>query len=425
MSTIRRLRTLASGAAAIAALAGTAHAEVSPWYLGVLGTIEHDSNLYRVGDTQTLHAGYSYADTLFIGSLIGGLDQNIGRQHVYGSMSLNNSHFQNNSYLNNHGYSLKLGLDWAAAERLSGSILATADQNLAQLNQRTSAGEVITEKNVQNLNEITAKFALGTVTRLTLDAELGRRKRTYSATTYDYLEYDENRWVLGGHYRTSGALTLGGLYQARKTNYPRFFPLPDGSFIASQVNREDLYLTAAWDASGASNLYLRLGPTHIAYENIEALSRSEITGYFKWTWEPGARTKIGVSAYRDTGQSAQSYSVDTGGGPVGVAAVDYSSLTNALKLSADYSLTGKVSLTGSLTDTYRDLANLNVTTTPPTLAEGNDHSWIGALGLTWSPTRSIESGCNFSRERRTTNNVQVSVPLSANIFSCYGQLVLQ
>src|SRR5512135_2059736 len=177
--TMKTTTAIRIAAAAALMAAAAARAEVSPWYLGVLGTIEHDTNVFRVGDNQTLPAGYSQADTVFTASVIGGLDQQISRQHLTGSMSLNSARFRNNSYLDNHGYSLKLGLDWEAAERLSGSLTASADQNLAQFNFLAASGVVETTKNVQNIDQVDAKFALGALTRLSFDAALGWRKRRY------------------------------------------------------------------------------------------------------------------------------------------------------------------------------------------------------------------------------------------------------
>ena len=48
-----------------------------------------------------------------------------------------------------------------------------------------------------------------------------------------------------------------------------------------------------------------------------------------------------------------------------------------------------------------------------------------SLGARWLPTRSIQVGCNVSAENRSSSNTNLSVGLSGNSFSCYGQFVLQ
>lgn len=419
--TKRQISASALAAASICLMVG-ARAEVSPWYVGVVGSVEHDTNVFRVGEGQSLPAGFSQSDTLYSASLIGGFDQSISRQHAYGSVSLNTGRYRSNTYLNNTSHSLKLGLDWAAAERWSGSLTASSDKSLAQFNNRTAAGVIETTKNVQTLNQLDATVALGTVTRLTIEAALGWRKRSYSADAYQYLDYDEKRASLGAKYRASGALTLGAAYRSTRTDYPNFLVLVSGDQIGSRIDRKGLDLTASWTPTGASNAYFRLSPTHIRYSNALDQSRSQLTGAAVWNWQPTDRTKVKATLTRDTGQSAQAFNF----GIFGAQVVDYSTLNTALKLEASHDFTGKISATASLVTTHRDLSNsIVVVGGTPTLVDGSDRTVTPALGLTWMPTRSAQLGCNLSRERRVSSESRLTVPLSAGTYRCYGQLVLQ
>ena len=115
-------------AAAAATFAGQAAAQTSPWYLGVVQSFGYESNLYRIADEQQLAPDLSRSDTLSITSLIGGVDQRIGRQRVYGSMNVRANRFANNEGLNNESYGLDLALDWETLERLSGTVRVAADQ---------------------------------------------------------------------------------------------------------------------------------------------------------------------------------------------------------------------------------------------------------------------------------------------------------
>lgn len=408
-------------AAALVSMSALAQAEVSPWYAGVVGRVDHDTNVYRVGEGQSLPAGVSQSDTIYTASLIGGIDQNISRQHVYGSVSLNSSRFRANSDLNNTSHALKLGLDWAAAERLSGSLTASSDKNLAQFNNRTAAGVVETVKNAQTLNQLDTKVALGTVTRLTLEGAFGWRKRRYSADLYRYLNYDEKHGSLGAKFRASGALVLGMAYRLTKTDYPNVPLGGSAEILATQLDRKDLDFTFDWTPTGASNVYVRLSPTRLSYENAIEQSQSEITGAAVWTWQPSDRTKLKATLSRDTGQSAQAYNFGIGNAQV----VDYSNLNTALKLEGSQQITGKLNMNASVTNTYRKLRSAGVgANNTPILTDGSDRTVTPALGLTWVPTRSAQLGCNVSRERRTSNET-LSVSLSAGTYSCYGQLVLK
>ncbi len=406
--------------AMLASACAVTQAEVSPWYVGVVANVEHDTNVFRVGENQTLPPESSQSDTLYSASLIGGFDQNYSKQHAYGSLSLSTTRFRSNTALNNSSHALKLGLDWAAAERLSGKLSASSDKNLAQFNNRTAAGAVETVRNVQTLNRFDASVALGTVTRLTFTGALGWRKRHYSADQYQQLNFDEKYASLGTRYRASGALALGAAYRATRTDYPNFSSLGSGEQIAGRVDRRDIDFTLSWTPTGASSVDARLSPTRIRYENALDQSRSEITASAVWTWRPTDRTQFKSTFSRDTGQSAQAMDIS------GTQVVDYSTLNTTLKIEGSTQVTGKIGLSASLMNSHRDLARTTgVAGLTPIVEEGSDRTVTAALGLTWVPTRSTQFGCNVSRERRSSSETRLSVPLSAGIYSCYGQFVVQ
>ena len=64
-------------------------AETNPWYVGVSQGLTYESNLYRVDTTTDLNNGrdptqppVSRSDTVSVTSLVGGIDQPIGRQRL-------------------------------------------------------------------------------------------------------------------------------------------------------------------------------------------------------------------------------------------------------------------------------------------------------------------------------------------------------
>ncbi|HZV92886.1 MAG TPA: hypothetical protein VFF72_06680, partial [Caldimonas sp.] len=78
-------------------------AGATPWYLGASESLTRDSNVYRVpggpGDT--------YSST----SLLGGFDQHIGRQRVFGNANVGINRYDGQSRLNNTSYNVAGGLD--------------------------------------------------------------------------------------------------------------------------------------------------------------------------------------------------------------------------------------------------------------------------------------------------------------------------
>ena len=419
MTLYRASRRLAAALTTLAA--GAAMAQSSPYYLGVAQSLGYESNLYRVGDDQTLPAGYSKSDTVSGTSLVGGVDQTIGRQRVYGSANVRANRYANNKALDNESYGLNLALDWATVGRLSGTLSAAADQNLAQFNNR-AAGGVETSKNVVRTNQVDARVRLGVVTKYTLEASLGHRNRSYSAPEYNSSEYRQTSGSLGLRYRPSGALSLGVALRITEATYPKFNQPTPNVFEADRLKRQDIDFTATWLPSAVSQFNLRLSPTHTSYDRDTGSDFSGVTGSATWGWQPTGKLKLTTGLSRDTGQSSDAVNL----GFFGSGVTDYSRTTSALSLKADYELSAKIALNAGISYAHRALANTSsLAGNPIGSVTGSDNTTVLSLGARWLPTRSIQVGCNVSAENRSSSNTNLSVGLSGNSFSCYGQFVLQ
>ena len=419
MTLYRASRRLAAALTTLAA--GAAMAQSSPYYLGVAQSLGYESNLYRVGDDQTLPAGYSKSDTVSGTSLVGGVDQTIGRQRVYGSANVRANRYANNKALDNESYGLNLALDWATVGRLSGTLSAAADQNLAQFNNR-AAGGVETRKNVVRTNQVDARVRLGVVTKYTLEASLGHRNRSYSAPEYNSSEYRQTSGSLGLRYRPSGALSLGVVLRITEATYPKFNQTAPGVFESDRLKRQDIDFTATWLPSAVSQFNLRLSPTHTSYDRDTGSDFSGVSGSATWGWQPTGKLSLTPGLSRDTGQSSDAVNL----GFFGSGVTDYSRTTSALSLKADYELSAKIALNAGISYAHRALANTSsLAGNPVGTVTGSDNTTVLSLGARWLPTRSIQVGCNVSAENRSSSNTNLSVGLSGNAFSCYGQFVLQ
>lgn len=412
--------------AALATLAcGAAVAQSSPYYIGVSQSLGHESNIYRIGDGQDAllaQAGLSKSDTVSSTALIGGVDQTISRQRVYGSFNLRANRYANNKTLDNGSYGLNLAVDWATIGRLSGTLSAAADRGLAQFNNRTAAGGIETKKNVVGNRRVDLTARLGVVTRYTLEGSLGYRQRSYSAVEYIGDEFRETSGSLGLRYRPSSALALGAALRVSEATYPKFKRVSAGGYESDRLNRQYLDLTADWRPTGASQLYVRLSPTHASYDRNTGSDFSGFTGSATWGWKPSGRLKVDTRLSRDIGQSSDAVNL----GLFGQGVVDYSRTTTALSVRAEYELSGKVALTSGITYAHRALTDTTSLAGQNLAARsGSDDTTTLSLGGRWQPTRTVQVGCNVSTEQRSSSNQQLSVSLSGNSFSCYGQLVLQ
>ena len=404
-------------------LAGPVLAETNPYYLGLVQSLGHESNLYRIGDNQALPAGLSKSDNISATSLIAGVDQNIGRQRVYGSLNLKANRYASNKTLNNESYGLNLALDWSTIERLSGTLSVAADQNLAQFNSRNGAGLIETRKNLVKTDQADARFRLGLVSQYGVEAGLGYRRVDYSAVEYQRSQYQQASGSLGLRYRYSGALNLGSALRLTRADYPRFRQTGVDTFEADRLKRQDIDFTANWVPNAISAVSLRLSPTRTTYDRNTGSNFSGLTGEANWTWQPTGKCRLTTSLWRDTGQN--SYAANLGFGQPGV--VDFSTVGTTLRFKGDLEITGKISANATLTYAHRALAD-TVTATllgASNRTEGSDNTATLALGGRWSPTRSTQLGCNVSNTQRSTSNARLSVALHGNSLSCYGQFVLQ
>ena len=149
----------------------------SPYYFGLAQSLQQQSNVYRLGDPQSLPLPLSKDDTVLTSALLGGVDVGFGRQHLTANLNLHSSRFLGNAALNHSGSSLALASDWSSAGHLSGRLSASADRSLAQFNN--ASGQIETAKNVQTLNQIDAEIAVGTVSLWPVDATLGQIGRAH------------------------------------------------------------------------------------------------------------------------------------------------------------------------------------------------------------------------------------------------------
>ena len=405
-------------------MAGPAAAQTSPWYLGVVQSFGYESNLYRVADTQQLSSDLSRSDTVSITSLIGGIDQPFGRQRLYGNMNLGLNRYLNNQTLNNDSYGLKLALDWETLKRLSGTLRVQADRALTQFNDSTGiSGNVETQKNISNTKLIDAKVQLGRDTKVSFEAGLGYRQRSFSATVYRSDEFDETTGSLGLRYRPSTLLDMGASLRQAVADYPFYRRTGIDTYAPDSLTRRYIDFTASWVPSGASRLAARISPTRITYDKSAVSDFSGLTGSADWTWQVSGKTQLQTTLSRDAGQSLDAIDL----GLLGPGVSDRSQVTTALRLKADHELTGKISAYASLTYARRQLTDSVIALPALTLVtrEGSDNTTTAALGARWSVTRSGQLGCDMRNERRSSNSPNLSVPFDGYGFSCYGQLVLQ
>ena len=122
---IRKCPLRLSLAALMLTASGVAAAESSPWYIGVNQAFSYNSNVFRQIDEFAQSSWWSST------SLVGGFDQRYGRQRFYASGNVAANVYGQVSQLDNTSYGITAGWDWETVGRLSGTLYASYNQNLA------------------------------------------------------------------------------------------------------------------------------------------------------------------------------------------------------------------------------------------------------------------------------------------------------
>ncbi len=400
----------------VAASAGAAQAETSPYFVGLSQAFSHSANLLRLSDGQAAPEGFSKSDTVSATSLLAGLDQPFGRQRVYGNLALRENRLSNNKVYDNQSYALTAGLDWATVERISGSLKATANRNLASFN----ADEIgfVQKKNLETTQQVDAALRVGVVTELTAEVNVGERSVDYSADEFQSREFRQNSVSIGLRWRPGGAGTLGVALRETKGRYPKAFPA--GSAVeADRFDSREVDVSANVAPSAASTVSGRISLGKTRYDVATQRGYSGVTGLLRWEWQPTGKLRLDTKLTRDPSQASYFFS-----SAVPNSTVESSRLDTALRLRADYEASAKIALNTTLSYGRRSLARTLPAAFGGTDLTGSDRSNGLGLGASWTPTRSLQFGCDLARERRSSDS-----PLSSNYSdttaSCFGQITLQ
>ncbi len=397
--------------AALLCLSVTSHessAQASPYYVGVSQTLQHESNLLRLRDGQAAPAGSSESDTISNTALVAGVDQRFGRQRLNGSVSLRSNHYNKNRDFNGEGYSFNLGLDWETIESLSGTVTLGADRN-PRADVRDRFGRFISGGNTETTRRLGATASLGVAGPLALEVGVSRSELNYSSSAASYAEYDQTGASAGLRYRLGGATSVALTLRQSNVNYPGL--LVGQANPSDKRKRNDIELSGVWVPSGASRLDARLSQGKTKYEQLSQRDFSGAAGSLSWTWQPSGKLRLTTRLGRDAGQNSD------------LATTAFSQTTDTLRVSADYELSGKITATASAQATRRQLDGSGQLVAG---VQGNDTGSNFSLGARWAVLRSATLGCQTSFEKRGSNSsLALNEPYSANVFSCFGQLVLQ
>lgn len=369
--------------------------ERTPYYFGISQAFSRDSNLFRTATNEV-------SDILSSTGLLAGFDQLIGRQRLYADVSAQINRYQDNDDLDNKSFAVNAGLNWETIEFLSGTLLYSARNSLA--NFGTLDGSTVPSDQISQQFLASARYGL--TSRFALDAGYEYRNLKYRSDFYASRNYHQNMVRGGVEWGTAGALVFGLGYRATRGYTPQYQNTPP---YENELDRRDIDFTTDWTPTGASTLNLRLSSTKETQTLASNNERTGFTGSLSWSYQPTGKLGFLTSITRDTGTESTFLGIPPGGSTP--LPVDESTISTTTQVQVRYQPTSKIRVNGDLR--YRK----------GTLSGGEEERLSGyALGISYEPTRSITLGCDVIYEDRNTSGL---TSYTATVSTCSGQFTLR
>jgi len=417
---------VALAAAAALTWAAPATAQSSPYYVAGSLATSYDSNILRLAGNQVAGPDQSRSDTVFSTALVGGLNQGIGRQRVFGNLTLRDNRFQRNDTFNNQSYNGSLGVDWSTVERISGNLSVSASRALSTFNAEGVG--LLTQKNLESNQAANALVRVGLVTTYSLELGVSQR-RVRNSLDDDRVkarDFNQDSYSVGLAWRPGGDLAITAAVRQLNGEFPTFRRDTTGAFESDRYEQQQVDLVTTWQASGASGLDLRLTFGDTQYVANEQRNFSSVNGSLGWLWQATGKLRLLTRYTRDKGQDAYPATVPFFFTRIPVTLFDSRSI-DTWRLQADLEVSSKIALSSSLQSGRRTLARDTVTVVTPTSLgtnSGRDNTTVFTLGARWSPVRNTLLGCDASSERRSASG-DLTASLNGSSLSCYGQITLQ
>lgn len=429
--TSRRRSRLKAVVATLAAAGGAwqapqAAAQSSPYYVAGSVAVSYDANLFRLAGDQQPGLGDTRDDTVLSTALVGGFNQGIGRQRVFGSITLRDNKFQHNERYSNQSYNGSAGLDWSTVERISGSVGLSTARALSTFNAEGVG--LLSQRNLETTQAGNALVRIGLVTAYSLEIGAGLRqvRNSLDDERVRARDFNQDNYSVGVAWRPGGPVTVAAALRRLNGEYPTFRRDSAGVVESDRFQQQQLEVITTWQPTGGSSLDLRLNFGDTTYVSNEQRNFSSLNGSLGWLWQATGKLRLNSRLTRDKGQDAYPSSIPFFFTSIPVTLFDSRVITTA-RVQADLDVSAKLALTASAQVAQRNLTRDTVTVFGATslgLNNGQDSTTLLTLGVRWAPLRSTLFGCDAGSERRNATG-DLTAPLRGSSLSCYGQITIQ
>lgn len=391
-------------------------ADPNPYYLGVSQGLTYDSNVYRTPNGQSDF----YSST----SLLGGFDQPISRQRVFGRANVSLNRYRDEDRLNNTSYDLAAGLDWATIYNLSGNVNVGASRRLAA--PAASAGVPNRTKNTADYENVDLRARWGGASLLSLEAAAGFSRVDYSASDYSTADSRQTTASLALYYHGGGPLRTGIAARVNRTRVPdAFFDAASGSSESNTIKGRNIDLLADYTLTGQITANARISYTKQTNSAFDGADFSGVTGSLGVSWQVTGKTILRFDASRDAGfdttPTIRYGFVQTGTtlsyGPIS-GLYENNRVTNSVGLGATYLATAKISANAGVRYSRARLVTTSlVQAQGQGAANSTDKLTTVSLGANYAITRAWNLGCIYGHESRDVSGA-IDFSYKANTVGC-------
>ena len=389
-----------------------------PYYVGLSQGLTYDSNVYSV----PLGPGDAYSTT----SLLGGFDQRIGRQRVFGSANVGVNRYRDQTQLDNTSYHVAAGLDWETLYNLAGNLGVALSRQLVPPGVTSVVPEQV--RNLEQTQSVNATARWGGTSLLTLEATLGYSKIDYSAPAYVASESRAETASLATYYRPGGPLRLGLAARIVDTRSPQaFFDPANGTYQSNSVKSNNLDFLVDYDVSGLVTTNARLSYTKQTNSASNEPGFSGLTGSLGLTWRATGKTSLTLDAARNAGLQATpftAYSVVPGAsGSLQTIAMtgqyQNSQVTDSAGLRLTYSATAKIDAFAGARYVRDRLASTIVAASGNLAAPDTiDSQRTAFIGANYAVARNWSLACNLSHGSRHVSGGAVAYAYNDTTVGC-------
>jgi hypothetical protein len=390
----------------------------SPYYVGVSQGFTYDSNVYSVPSGP----GDSYSTT----SLLGGFDQRLGRQRVFGNANVGVNRYRDQTQLDNTSYQAAGGLDWETLHDFSGNLGVNLSRQLVPPGLTNSVPDQVS--NIGQTQSVNASARWGGPSLLTLEATLGYSKVDYSAPAYVASDSRAETASLATYYRPGGPLRLGLAARIADTRSPQaFFDPVNGTYQSNSVKSNNLDFLVDYDVSGLLTTHARLSYTKQTNSAGNVPGFSGLTGSLGVTWKATGKTSLSLDAARDAGLQATPFTAYSGvpgaSGSLQTIATtgqyQNSQVTDSAGLRLTYSATAKIDAFAGARYTRDRLASTIVDASGNLAAPDTiDSQSTAFIGANYAVARNWSLACNLSHGHRNVSGGTVAYAYNDNMVGC-------